>query len=281
MSTTDTKQNVKDLGKASLAEALVLTQEKIETPAGAPVTVGTDAATTVIEDVLTTTLETAFNATSVGAAVPDEISNAVITAVVDKTIPVVETLAIKVVTDIATNGKALVEKGVTDFNANVSGFFHHQTTAAPIEDTIVFSNDPVANQRLIDALGVLKQPGLTSPNAIAIAQIQFYNSLVRGIVNTTPAESETFLNTILAYIEKNYSGMFSPLKLFRSVNLMSTLSINQRKEFEIILRILVDTADPLTRIGVAKSMNWSQIMASINTSYALTLIDRLQNFYRI
>ena len=31
MSTTDTKQNVKDLGKAALAEVLVLTQEKIET----------------------------------------------------------------------------------------------------------------------------------------------------------------------------------------------------------------------------------------------------------
>lgn len=153
--------------------------------------------------------------------------------------------------------------------------------AEPEPVDIKYMPDVVMNGKLIKALETLKTDALLPEQAIADAQAQLYHALVRGIVNTTDAESEQFLTLILEYIHKNMDQMFVPKKIFRCINIVSAMSDNQRIEFQTLLRILVDTADPWSRIITAKSMNWTQIDATLTSSYSTILIERLKNFYRI
>lgn len=186
------------------------------------------------------------------------------------------------------NKVPLTEKAISD-EPVPAGAATEDITVIPEDVVQVIETDPVTqympdvtmNNKLIGALQILKTNELLPQQIIADAQAQLYHALVRGIVNTTDIESEQFLILILKFIYENMEQMFVPKKIFRCINMVTLMSDNQRNEFQILLRILVDTADPKTRIMSAKAMNWVQIDANLTSSYAATLVERLKNFYRI
>ena len=169
---------------------------------------------------------------------------------------------------------------VDNSDAFIDNFVDKEPDANTLAD-LVFSKDTVLNNSLLKALAILHDQQPLAGDVIGKAQTLFYHCLVKGIIDKDETEASNFLTTILEFIEDNLERMFSPRKIFRSVNQMPSLSLSQHVEFEVLLRILVDTAILETRITNARSMNWVQIEANISTPHKGTLLERLQNFYHI
>ena len=162
----------------------------------------------------------------------------------------------------------------------IDAFVDKEPDAKVLAD-YVFSKDKLLNDRLIKALAILHDSNPLDSVILGSAQTQFYHCLVKGIINENETEASYFLTEVLRFVEANLDRMFSPRKIFRGVNKMPTIPLTQHEEFQVLLRILVDTAIPETRIKNARIMNWTQIEANIKTEHKLLMLERLQNFYHI
>lgn len=120
----------------------------------------------------------------------------------------------------------------------------------------------------------------SAPNVISAAQSEFYNLVVGYITReTNPTIIGIFLDNLLKVIYE-HPLEFSPLYAYRGFNELSISNI-QRIEWEAILKVLIDTANPTTRSLVVKNINWNNVKARLNPITAENIIGKLHNYYNV
>lgn len=150
------------------------------------------------------------------------------------------------------------------------------TPAEP--DTLIYSSDVGVNNNVTNALTTLTSSVLQSPAAIAKAQVQFYNSLVRGII---AADYKRFLTAVLSTIA-GAPDSFTARKAFREFNALPSMDSTKLTEYETILRILIDTADGSQRKANVAAMRWSVIGDAISgKKYSDALLENLKDYYNV
>jgi len=120
----------------------------------------------------------------------------------------------------------------------------------------------------------------SAPNAISAAQTEFYNLVVGYITReSNSATLGVFLDNLLTIIYE-HPREFSPLCAYRGFNELSISNI-QRIEWEAILKVLIDTANPTTRSLVVKNINWNNVKARLSPTIAENIIGKLHNYYNV
>lgn len=155
-----------------------------------------------------------------------------------------------------------------------------EETKVKVEKSIIkFPASSGLQRRLSDALNILAVRTAITPKAGAASQVIIFNSIIRVLSIHSVKESNDFLNEFLNYINDNPED-FTSRRAFRYFNELIGISDKQQKSFEILLRILIDTAEPTTRKEVVKSINWSQVEDSLRDKNGSIVYERLQSFYK-
>ncbi len=153
-----------------------------------------------------------------------------------------------------------------------------------VDDDIVNGNlmpfDANTNRFLITALETLRNKNPQRPEAVAAAQITFYNAIIRGLVNSTLDDSKVFIKNLLAYMFYYRETACSPKMLFRQFNKLN-LSENDSVEFKNMLFIFSDTCDPATRAKNINEMNWQNFGRWFLSKNGAVALERIKAFYAV
>lgn len=152
---------------------------------------------------------------------------------------------------------------------------------APISSNEIIKDDLLTSNQLANALDVLHSKTVNQPKLIADAQVAFYNVITRVLIRKTEDDAFSFLSNILSYIYANIDNEFSVAKRYREFNALPNLTKGQQLEFQILLGVLVDTANPSTRLKNARSMNWVTISKQLQPATAEFIVLRLKKYYNV
>lgn len=151
--------------------------------------------------------------------------------------------------------------------------------------TITIEGDERTSQNISTALNtLLSTPGyLTTPTTIMEAQMTLYNTLIRALTRLSDTASTPFLNELLDIIHANKHDAFSARKAFRSFTELGNkgMSVQQLDEFQMMLRVLIDTSAKENRHATASKLNWTAIQNNMTERYGSAVCSRLKAFYNV
>ena len=147
-----------------------------------------------------------------------------------------------------------------------------------------FLDDVVNDQRLTDTLNVLVTYVEESYDSftIGLAQQQLYNHIHRTLLRGNSDEIRCFFDKLLTFIHEHSSnGMhFTATRCYTGFRELK-MTQPQFNEFKMILCILMDTANPVTRAAAAKKVMWDNVIRSFSPTHGETLISNLKDYYGV
>jgi hypothetical protein len=119
-------------------------------------------------------------------------------------------------------------------------------------------------------------------NEVAYAQQQFYTHLQRTLYRGSVEEISFFMTAILDFISKNNNPgeHFTVSRCYTGFNELK-LSVNQNREFQMLVRVLMDTANPDTRKAKVKSFAWDNVKRSFVVENSEQFLNVLKEFYEV
>lgn len=97
---------------------------------------------------------------------------------------------------------------------------------------------------------VTEQSGIKS-------QRRLRSALIVALTNKDLSQSLANANYILDYFHSNKEGLFKELKIFRFFNRAGFLNKAELAEYETLLTMLINTADPSSRRTMARALDWN------------------------
>ena len=141
-------------------------------------------------------------------------------------------------------------------------------------------DDEIESKRIEEAFTVLR----TGEGFRHIAQNTVYGVLMRYLVRKEQAIVNDFLNNLLEYIHHNREIHFTPITAYLGIEVLSAekkLTAVQITEFNTILRVLMDAANPSSRLAVVKRIVWDNIRNSLSPNNGDTIHTKLKKFFNI
>lgn len=140
--------------------------------------------------------------------------------------------------------------------------------------------DTIANKsvmtQLTESLAVLKDPmSYNQPNKIINAQLVIYQKFLFLMVQNDIEFVKSFYLDFLQYIFENPKQYISS-RAFIHINDISGLTDTQRLEWETLLQLSIELANPKTRRQTANSINWEHISQNFGTRYRETLLNNIK-----
>ena len=157
----------------------------------------------------------------------------------------------------------------------------------PTQQTVTAGNfyldDPINDRRLTEALNILIQPtdGVYEAAPYAGAQVVFYMCLHRIVANPpSPDSLKYFLDHLLDFAWANKDTHFNPKKVYTACANLS-ISELQQLEFQMLIKLIMDTANPAVRYKVAKGFNWAKVADSFQNHQQEQLLENLRTYYNV
>lgn len=154
-------------------------------------------------------------------------------------------------------------------------------TAAPQTDLVICVDDPIQNERVVNALNILGKKDNITLQEVSLAQVTLYNVISNYLVRKPANNANAFLQNLLAYIADNSTTTFSTTSIHRGISEIKSLNKNQIEEYKTYLSIFQNTALPITRFNNAKQINWTSIVAKLNPNFSESIVNRLKAFYKV
>lgn len=145
---------------------------------------------------------------------------------------------------------------------------------------IVFGGNKKIETLMNRGLEGLRSQVAIDPEDGGKLQVIICNNLLRVLGTYSVDDVKEFLDSFLSYIVSN-SDDYSPTRAWRFFDQLPGFTTAKQREFEMIMRLLIDAAEPTTRKLAVKTINWEQIEDALSSINGMIIFKNLQIYFNV